>query len=105
MKRFIIQYTFGLDAEARDEWHRQIAAFIVAIDADPELRGNLRYRVTRARDGAEYFHHVDATEDAVHALNQREFFARYTAETKRVAAGTLRVIGLESVAETVASAS
>jgi hypothetical protein len=101
MKRFLIKYTFGLEAGATEDWHRSVAAFIAALDADPALRGRVRYRCMKARGGADYYHVAEATDDdAVQALQQREFFKRYTEETKRVAGGgAVVVVPLETIAE------
>jgi hypothetical protein len=83
------------------DWHRHIAEFIAALDADPELRGKIRYRVTKSRESDDYFHAVEAADDAVvKALGTRDFFKRYTEETRRVAAGTLSVQGVDTIAET-----
>jgi hypothetical protein len=101
MKRFLIEYTFSVDPSQADAWHREVAAFIANIDADPELRGKLRYRCMKAKTGSRYVHIAEPADDeTVQALNRREWFQRYTAETKRVAGDTLTVSGLETLAET-----
>lgn len=57
----------------------------------------IRYR----RTNGTYFHIATAADDAaVKALQQREFFKRYTDQTKLVANGDVQVSPLEIVAET-----
>jgi len=101
MKRFLIKYTFGLEAAAVEAWHGRVGEFIAALDADPVLKGRVTYRCMKARDGADYYHLAEAVDDAaVQALQEREFFKRYTAETRRVAgAGAVVVVPLDTIAE------
>jgi hypothetical protein len=101
VKRFLIAYTYRLDKGSEETWHRHIAAFITALDGDPELKGRIAYRCMKARDGAEYYHWAEAADDgAIRALQTRDFFKRYTEETKRVAGGSLNISSLETIAET-----
>jgi hypothetical protein len=101
MKRFLIRYTYRLDDASVGEWHRRVAQFISALENDPELKGRITYRCMKTRDGADYYHLAEAADDeAIKALGQREFFKRYTEETKRVAGGAVEVSPLETVAET-----
>jgi hypothetical protein len=105
MKRFLITYTYGLENGSQAEWHRHVAEFIAALDSDPELHGRIGYRCLKARDGASYYHLAEAADDeAIKTLQQREFFKRYTEETKRVAGGAVAVSPLECIAETGRSA-
>ncbi len=101
MKRFLITYTFRLDPASEAAWHRRVAEFIAAIDDDPELKGRVRYRCMKARDGNSYTHLAEAADDqAIQALQQRAFFKSYTEETKRVAGGEVTVSPVETLAET-----
>ena len=101
MKRFLISYTFRLDRESEAAWQRRVAEFISAIDGDPELRGRIKYRCMKVRDGANYYHLAEAAdESAIQALQQREFFKSYTEETRRVAGGEVTVSAIETLAET-----
>jgi hypothetical protein len=103
MKHFLIKYRLkdGLEDQRRDE----ILAFIAAIDGDPALRGKISYRCMKARDGADYYHLVAAAgEDAVKALQSRDFFSRYTGQTDRAADGEVEVLPLELIADTADSA-
>jgi hypothetical protein len=105
MKRFLIAYTFRLDSASVGEWHRRVAEFISALESDPELKGRITYRCMKTKDGADYYHLAEAVDDeAIKALGQREFFKRYTEETKRVAGGVVAVSPLETIAETARSA-
>jgi hypothetical protein len=99
MKHFMIRYR-RKEGDG-GEWHQQIATFIAALDADPELRGKITYRCMKARDGADYYHLAAATdEQAIKALQSRAWFSRYTAQTKAAAEGAVEVIPLEIIAET-----
>ncbi len=84
MKHFLIRYrrTNG----TAEEWHRDIAGFIAALDNDPELRGRILYRCMKSREGSDYYHLAAAAdEQAIKALQSRDFFKRYTEKTKLVA--------------------
>jgi hypothetical protein len=99
MKYFLIKYRFTSGSE--DQWHRDIAAFISAIDNDPALKGRITYRCMRARGGSDYYHLASAADDdAVQTLQSREFFTRYTEKTELAAGGQVDVVPLEIVAET-----
>lgn len=103
MKRFIITYTYRLEAGTVDAWHRRVAEFIATIEADPLLRGRIGYQCLKTKDGKAYYHIAEAQDDeAIQALTSREFFKSYTEETKRVAGGEVVVSPLETVAETQA---
>ena len=39
MKHFMIKYQFK--SGTKEEWHRDIAAFISALDTDPALKGRI----------------------------------------------------------------
>jgi hypothetical protein len=102
MKFFLIKYEFKDGSE--EQWHRDIAAFISAIDGDPALRGRITYRCLRAREGAGYYHLATAADDdAVKTLQSRDFFSRYTEKTDLASGGGVEVIPLELVAETSGS--
>lgn len=98
MKYFLIKYRFQHGSQ--DAWHRDIAEFISALDGDPALQG-ISYRCMKARDGADYYHLAAAADDqAIKALQAREFFTRYTEKTKLAAGGAVEVLPLEIIAET-----
>ena len=99
MKRSMIKYQFKVGTE--DAWHQHVAEFIAALDTDPDLKGKISYRCIKERNGTGYYHLAGAVDDAaVAALQGKEFFKRYQAETKRVGGGEVQVLGLELVAET-----
>ncbi len=99
MKQFMIKYRLENGTEA--EWHREIAAFIAALDADPVLSGKITYRCLKARDGADYFHMATAADDeSIKTLQQRDYFSKYTELTKRVSGGGVVVVPLQVIAET-----
>jgi hypothetical protein len=99
MKHFLIKYR--LTNAAPDAWHRDVAEFIAALDADPALQGKISYRCMKSRDGADYYHLATAAdEQAVKALQQSPFFSRYTEKTKQAAGGAVDVLPLEVIAET-----
>jgi hypothetical protein len=99
MKHFLIRYKRTSGTEA--EWHQDIAAFIANLDRDPELKGKILYRVMKIRDGSDYFHLAAAAdEQAIKAMQSRDFFKRYTEKTRQVAGGEVTVSPLDIVAET-----
>jgi hypothetical protein len=100
MKSFLIRYQFrNGPAEA---WHEHVAAFIAALDSDPDLKGRIAYRCIKERQGTGYCHLATAVDDsAIAALQSKDFFRRYTEETKRVAGGEVEVVPIEVIAETV----
>jgi len=99
MKTFFIRYQFANGS--KQDWHKEIAAFIAAIDADPELRGKISYRCMKIRGEANYFHMASAADDqAIKTLQQKEFFKAYTERTRQVAAGEVTVSPREVIAET-----
>jgi hypothetical protein len=101
MKHFMIKYQFANGTS--EEWHREIARFISALDNDPELKGKIGYRVMKNRDDASYFHLASATDDeAIKALQARDFFKHYTERTREVAGGEVVVTPIELIAETAA---
>ena len=99
MKHFLIKYQFTVGSE--EQWHQDIARFIAALDADPELAGKISYRCMKHRAGADCYHLATVTDDSVNKLLQsREFFQRYTEQAKSAAGGSLEVVPLEIIAET-----
>jgi hypothetical protein len=102
MKYFLITYRFTHGSE--EDWHREIARFISALDNDPALRGRISYRCMKASGGPDYYHLAAAADDdAVRDLQSREFFARYTGQTELVAGGEVVVSPLELIAQTAAA--
>jgi hypothetical protein len=99
VKYFLI--TYRLKDGAEDRRHRDIDAFIAALDSDPELGGKVSY-LTMKRGGSQDYLHVAAAADeaAVKLLGSREFFSRYTDQTEATAEGEVEVTPLEIVAET-----
>jgi hypothetical protein len=99
MKHFMIKYQ--LANGTAEEWHREVARFISALDNDPELKGRIGYRVMKNRDDSSYFHlAVAADEHAVKTLQSRDFFKHYTERTRQVAGGEVTVTPIELIAET-----
>jgi hypothetical protein len=99
VKHFLIKYRLKNAPEG--EWHQDVARFIAALDADPALRGKISYRCMKGRGGADYYHLAAAADDdAIKALQSRDFFSRYTEQTKRVSDGAVEVLPLEIIAET-----
>lgn len=99
MKHFLIKYSFK--GGSREDWHREMAIFIAALEKEPALNGKISYRCMKVRNSEDYFHLAAAADDAaIKALQSHAFFARYTEETKRVAGGTVEVVPLEIIAET-----
>ena len=86
MKHFMIKYQFANGTP--EEWHREVARFIAALDTDPELKGKISYRVMKNRDDASYFHLAAAADEAVvKTLQSRDFFKHYTERTRQIASG------------------
>jgi hypothetical protein len=103
MKYSLIKYRFQNGSEAA--WHRDIAAFIAALDGDPALRGKIAYRCMKSRNGADYYHLAAAADDeAIKTLQERPFFAHYREKTRLAGGGSVEVLPLEIVAETKAPA-
>jgi hypothetical protein len=99
MKQFLIKYR--LTNGTQEQWHQDIAGFIAGLEADPALKGKISYRCMKSRDGVDYYHLASAVDDqAIKALQEREFFKRYTEQTKLVAGGEVEVLPLEVIAET-----
>jgi hypothetical protein len=100
MKHFMIKYQFANGTT--EEWHREIARFIAALNADPELKGRIIYRCMKNRDDSSYCHLASAAdEQAVKTLQQRDFYKHYTETTRQVAAGgDVVVTPIELIAET-----
>jgi len=99
MKYFMIKYQFTNGTP--EEWHREVGTFIAALDGDPELKGNIGYRVMKNRDDSSYFHLAAAAdEQAVKVLQSRDFFKHYTEKTRQVAGGEVTVTPIELIAET-----
>jgi len=96
MKHFVIKYQFAHGTT--EEWHREIASFIAALNADPELKGKISYRVMKNRDDSSYFHLAAAAdEQAVKTLQSRDFFKHYTEKTRQVAGGEVVVTPIELI--------
>jgi hypothetical protein len=99
MKYFLIKYQ--LQDVAPDAWHKDVAAFIAALDADPALKGKISYRCMKTRNGADYYHLAGAVDDqAVKALQANPVFSRYTEKIRHAAGGHVDVLPLDIVAET-----
>jgi hypothetical protein len=99
MKHFLIRYR--RQSGTPEDWHKDIAAFIAQLDADPALKGKILYRCMKLRDGDDYFHFAAAADEAaLKALQSRDFFKRYTEKTKQVAGGEVTVSPLEIIAAT-----
>lgn len=99
MKHFLITYQFK--SGSPEDWHAQIEAFISALDKDPELQGKISYRCLKNRDGPGYYHLAAAAdEQAIKALQSKDFFKHYTEETRRAAGGEVSVSPLALIAET-----
>jgi hypothetical protein len=104
MKHFLIKYRFKDGSEAA--WRERIGQFIAAIEADATLNGRISYRCMKADNSSGEYYHLAATADdeAGKALQSRDFFKAYTEETKRVSGGTVEVLPLAIIAETLARA-
>ena len=100
MKYSMIKYQFK--SGTTEDWHREVARFIAALDGDPDLKGRISYRCMKNRDDAGYFHLASAADDAaVKALQSRDFFKHYTEKTRQVAAGgDVTVTPIELIDET-----
>ena len=100
MKHFLIKYRFT--AGSLEEWHRDIASFIAAIEGDPVLKGRISYRCLKANNESGDYSHLAATVDdeAAKALQERDFFKKYSGEMRRISGGSLEVVPLATLAET-----
>ncbi|WP_262049253.1 hypothetical protein [Bradyrhizobium sp. Bra78] len=96
MKHFMIRYEFK--DGTTEAWHQQIGRFIKAIDADPELKGRIGYRVLKNRDDNSYFHLVSVADDAAQkTLQSRDFFKAYQEMTRKVARGEVTATPIEMI--------
>lgn len=99
MPQSIITYAFK--SGSRDEWHRRIAKMVAEMNSDPDLAGRIAYRVLKERNGERYWHVASAADEAaLKALQGKDFFRSYQAATREASAGTVEVIGTETIAET-----
>jgi hypothetical protein len=99
MKYSMIKYQFANGTP--EEWHREVARFIAALDSDSELKGRIGYRVMKNRDDSSYFHLAAAADaQAVKTLQSRDFFKHYTEKTRQVAGGEVTVTPIELIGET-----
>ena len=99
MKHFLI--TYRLTSGSEEQRRQEIVAFISALENDAALRGKIAYRCLKAREGPDYYHLASAADDeAVAALQSRDFFTRYTEQTELAADGKVDVIPLEFITET-----
>ena len=103
MKYFMIKYRFTTGT--KEEWHQDIARFIANIDSDPALKGRISYRCMKGTKNNEYYHIASPIDDqAVAALQQRDWFKAYTEKTKLVAGGEVEVMPIEIIAQTAYTA-
>jgi hypothetical protein len=99
MKQFLIRYR--RTAATAEAWHEEIKRFIAKIETDPELRGRISYRCMKVGESDEYMHIATPMDDAaVKALQNWDWFKRYTEQTRAAAGGSVEVLPLEIVAET-----
>jgi hypothetical protein len=99
MKYFLIKYSFTTGSE--EEWHREIARFVAALDSDPALKGKISYRSTKHKGRTDYYHLASAVdEQAAKALDERDFFSRFKEQIKIASGGGVEVLPLEIIAET-----
>jgi hypothetical protein len=103
MKHFLIRYS--LKNGSSEDWHREIAQFIAALENDPTLKGKISYRAMKGKGDAEYYHLTTVSdEQAVKDLGERDFFKRYTDKVELASGGGVEVLPLELVAQTKHSA-
>ena len=99
MKYSMIKYQFK--SGTTEDWHREVARFIAALDGDPELKGRISYRCMKNRDDQNYYHLAAAADDqAIKTLQSRDFFKAYQAKPRQVAGGEVTVTPIELIAET-----
>jgi hypothetical protein len=99
MKHFLIKYTFTTGSE--EEWHKDVARFIAALESDPVLKGKIAYRCMKNAGGTDYYHLASVEDDqAVKALQERDFFKTYTERTEVVGGGAVDVLPLSVIAQT-----
>jgi hypothetical protein len=95
----LIKYTFSTGS--KDEWHREVAQFIANLESDPVLKSKVSYRCMKNADGPDYYHLATVEdEQSVKALQERDFFKRYTARTDVIGGGAVDVLPLEIIAGT-----
>ncbi len=99
MKHFLIKYRFKEGSP--EDWRKRIADFIAHVNADPDVSGKISYRCMKERDGADYYHLASTSDDAAAAaLQGKDFFKSYSAETRRIAGGEVSVLPLEIIGQT-----
>jgi len=93
MNTFLITYEFSGESEAA--WHQEIATFIAALKADPELDEKVSYRCLKSAKSTRYYHLATVPdEETVKLLGSRDFFKHYTQQTELASHGTVEVIPL-----------
>jgi hypothetical protein len=99
MKHFLIKYQFK--SGVPEAWHESVRKFIALLDGDADLKGRISYRCLKEKSGSGYYHLAAAADDdAIKALQSRDFFKRYTEATRVVGGGDVEVVPLELIAET-----
>lgn len=104
VKHFLIKYRFNDGSP--EAWRERIERFTAAVEADGALNGRIAYRCMKADNGSgEYYHLAAAADDeALKALQSRDFFKAYTEEMKLASGGTVEVVPLAIIADTQARA-
>lgn len=98
MKHVLIRYHFTQGSP--QEWHKEVARFIAAIESDPQLNGKLSYRAMKTADG-DYVHLASVVDGSTaDTLNGRDFFDRYAQKTNEAGGGRVDVTPVEIIAET-----
>jgi len=98
MKHVLIKYR--VEGGTQAEWHDEVARFVKAIEADPELSGKITYRAMKT-PGGDYYHLATVVDQATaDLLGERDFFERYTARVDEISKGTLETSPLEIIAQT-----
>jgi hypothetical protein len=98
VKHFLIKYRLTTGSE--EDWRKEVAQFIAALENDPALKGKMSYRAMKNAQGTDYYHLAAVEDEAVSILQGRDFFKQYTDKAELAGGGEVDVVPLSIVAET-----
>lgn len=93
MRSITIRYRYD---GPEDPWRETIAAFIAALDSDPEVTGRFTYQVAVADDGVGRIHWGRwDTKETLATMQSRDYFKTFAAKVKEFAGGQPESVAAE----------